>query len=174
MSVVVSWLGVVWTVNTVPLCVLLQWLGPVLWCSMGPWKPPQDSSPSPASLKVKLLICTVILLVILNPNSDLCLCVRRVDGADPSRDHGVSAHRPEGADGLQHSLRQEWRRGGPRERHRPLGGLEFTCQHGVRTTEHTALYTLLCNMFTIALLSCYTLSDPAGHTRSKSLCCNSF
>lgn len=44
-----------WVNPGVSLCC--QWLGPVLLCSMEPWKPLQASLPNPALLKVKLRLC---------------------------------------------------------------------------------------------------------------------
>lgn len=43
-------------IYSVVVFVLLQWLEPVLWCSMERWKPPQALLQSPALLKVTLLI----------------------------------------------------------------------------------------------------------------------
>lgn len=65
--------------------------------------------------------------VALNVCVCVCVrCVRWVDGSDPSRDDGVSAHRPEGPDRLPHSLWSGRRRRSPRARHSPLGQLDFT------------------------------------------------
>ena len=69
------------------------------------------------------------------------LCVRWVDGPDPSRHHGVSAQRSEGADRPPDPLWEErWRRA-QGERHGPLGGLERSAQHRV-TASNTLMYSM--------------------------------
>ena len=135
------WFLDIWIVQSTGVKTLInvgwQWPEPVLWCSTEPWKPPPASLPSPALLKVKwtwrLQVCKCLF-------SEQCwrFCHRRVNGANSSWDHGVSAYRPEGAVWLPHTLRQERRRRGPGERHCPLGRLEFTCQQRVtHTNTHT-------------------------------------